>query len=66
MKNSDTILRPHSQRGPISIAFDPSFSPDEVKGILTALADYYRACGGAGLELDFDLQEAFVREPVHA
>jgi hypothetical protein len=49
-----------------SIAFDPSFSPDEVKGILTALADYYRACGGAGLELDFDLQEASVREPVHA
>jgi len=49
-----------------SIAFDPSFSPDEVKGILTALSDYYRACGGAGLEVDFDLQEASAREPVHA
>ena len=49
-----------------SIAFDPSFSPDEVKDLLTALADYYGACGGAGLELDFELQEASVKEPIHA
>ena len=49
-----------------SIAFEPSFSPGEVKFLMTALADYYRACGGAGLELDFDMQEAPAREPVHA
>ena len=49
-----------------SIAFDASFSPEEVKGLLTALADYYRACGGAGLELDFEIQEASVKEPIHA
>jgi hypothetical protein len=50
----------------VSIAFDPSFSPEDVKGLLTALSDYYRACGGAGLELDFETQEASAREPVHA
>lgn len=49
-----------------SIEFDSRFSPDEVKSLLTALADYYRACGGAGFELDFELQEASVREPIHA
>lgn len=45
--------------------FDPAFSPDEVKGILTALADYYRATGGAGFELDLEAQEAPVAEPIH-
>jgi transcriptional regulator with XRE-family HTH domain len=48
------------------IHFSPEFSPDEVKGILTALANYYRACGGAGFEVNFQLEEAVVKEPVHA
>jgi DNA-binding winged helix-turn-helix (wHTH) protein len=47
------------------IHFDPDFAPQEVKEILTALADYYRACGGAGLALDLEAQEATVTEPVH-
>jgi hypothetical protein len=49
----------------LEIAFDPAFSPDEVKGILTALADYYRGCGGAGFEVEGHFEEARVREPVH-
>jgi hypothetical protein len=48
-----------------SIIFDPVLSPDQIKGTLTALADYYRACGGLGLEIDFEVEEVFVREPVH-
>lgn len=47
------------------IHFNSSFDPSEVKELLTALSDYYRACGGAGLELDLQQQEASVREPVH-
>jgi hypothetical protein len=47
------------------VYFAPNFSPDEVKDILTALADYYRKCGGAGFELDLEPQEATVKEPVH-
>ncbi len=48
------------------VHFDPSFAPAEVKDLLTAFADYYRACGGAGFELDLEAQEATVTEPVHA
>lgn len=48
------------------VHFDPSFAPEEVKDLLTAFADYYRACGGAGFELDLEAQEATVTEPVHA
>lgn len=70
--NADEKLAYGSAQSPLtegadfSIAFDPSFSPEEVKGLMIALADYYRACGGAGLKLDFGMQEAPVREPVHA
>jgi hypothetical protein len=35
-----------------TIAFDPSLTPEQVKGVLTALADYYRACGGAGFAVE--------------
>jgi len=30
----------------ISITFDPSLSPEQIKATLTAFANYYRACGG--------------------
>lgn len=60
---------PESQEGnsepDFDIHFDPSFAPEEVKDLLTALADYYRACGGAGFELNLEAQEATVMEPVH-
>jgi hypothetical protein len=49
-----------------NISFDPDFEPVEVKDILTAFADYYRVCGGAGFEIDLESQEATVKEPVHA
>jgi transcriptional regulator with XRE-family HTH domain len=48
------------------VRFDPGFSPDEVKYLLTALSNYYRACGGVGFEVQIEFEEAPVREPVHA
>lgn len=48
------------------IQFDPDFSPDEVKDLLTALSDYYRGCGGVGFELNFETEEATVAEPEYA
>lgn len=61
---------PPRSKGPLpeadfDIHFDPAFEPADVKELITALANYYRACGGAGFELDIEHQEAYVREPVH-
>jgi hypothetical protein len=46
-----------------SIAFDSQLSPQQVKGTLTALADYYRAVGGVGLQVDFELEDVLIIEP---
>jgi hypothetical protein len=68
-KNKD--FRPvNSENSPflsseLSITFDPSLSPEQTKATLTALANYYRACGGVGLPAEFENQEA-VTEEVHA
>ncbi len=35
------------------ISFDPSLTDDQIVETLSALADYYRACGGVGFEVDF-------------
>ena len=55
-----------SVKADLDIHFDPAFEPTEVKDLLIALADYYRACGGAGFELDLKAQELTVKEPGHA
>jgi DNA-binding HxlR family transcriptional regulator len=47
----------------IEIAFDYNLTPEQITGFLRALADYYRSCGGAGLSIDFELQELVVTEP---
>lgn len=47
------------------VHFDPAFEPEEIKDILTALADYYRAVGGAGLELSIEEQETTIGEHAH-
>ncbi len=49
----------------IVVTFDPSLSGDQVEAALTALANYYRQCGGVGLPAEFEPQEA-VTEEVHA
>ena len=45
------------------IKFSPDLTPEQVATCLTILADYYRACGGAGFQPDFDLAEVLIAEP---
>jgi hypothetical protein len=47
-----------------SITFDPALSPERIKATLEALAEYFRACGGVGLDIEFELEEILIREPV--
>jgi len=47
-----------------SVAFSAELTPEQVRATLEALADYYRACGGAGFQIDFEL-ESVVIEPRH-
>jgi hypothetical protein len=49
----------------VPIAFDPAVTPGQITATLTAIANYYRACGGVGLSVEFENQEA-VPEEVHA
>lgn len=46
-----------------NIVFAPDLSADQVKATLAALADYYRACGGVGLRMDFEVADVLVEEP---
>ena len=47
-----------------TLTFADDLTPDQIRSALHALADYYRACGGVGLEMDFELEEVLVGEPV--
>lgn len=48
-----------------SIWFAPELTSQQVTATLSALADYYRACGGVGFRIDFELFEVRAEEPVH-
>jgi hypothetical protein len=48
-----------------TITFDSTLSPEQIKGALHALADYYRACGGVGFEIEFELEDILVAELVY-
>ena len=43
----------------VKISFGADLSDAQVSGALQALADYYRACGGAGLELESGESEEY-------
>ena len=47
-----------------TVTFQPDLTPEQVKDVLTALADYFRGCGGIGLRIEPELQELGVRLPV--
>jgi len=49
-----------------TLAFDPNLSPNTIESILSALADYYRVCGGVGFEIDSEVEPVTVEEKVHA
>jgi Domain of unknown function (DUF4062) len=46
-----------------TMVFAPDLSADQVEATLAALADYYRACGGIGLRMDFEVADVLVEEP---
>jgi hypothetical protein len=45
------------------VKFSPGLSREQIATSLSALADYFRACGGIGLQSEFDLEDMFVQEP---
>jgi uncharacterized protein YjbI with pentapeptide repeats len=46
-----------------SVVFAPELSKEQIQTALNALADFYRACGGVGLKVDFDLATTPVGVP---
>jgi Dna[CI] antecedent, DciA len=50
----------------LAITFTPDCSAPQVQATLAALADYYRACGGVGFEIEFELEDVFVSERTYA
>jgi hypothetical protein len=60
-----TIKSPSMSESLIVVTFDPNLSGGQVESTLTALANYFRQCGGIGLPAEFEAQEA-VAEEVHA
>ena len=61
--NGNVLYRP--MRYDFIISFVPELSAAQIKATLQALADYYRACGGVGLKVDFELEEVLRPEPIH-
>jgi hypothetical protein len=47
----------------IFLSFSSELSQRQIVGTLEAVADYYRACGGAGLQVDLDRIEVLQPEP---
>jgi CheY-like chemotaxis protein len=56
----------NSKKDEFEISLDHELSPHQVKAALATLADYYRACGGVGLDVKFEREEAKILERVHA
>jgi Domain of unknown function (DUF4062) len=53
---SNSLLALKKERlGPtFDIVFDPQLTERQIKASFQALAEYYRACGGVGLEVEFE------------
>jgi hypothetical protein len=52
-----------SAESDFTIAFAPELSVEQIKAALTAIADYYRKCGGVGFRINFELQSVLIGEP---
>jgi hypothetical protein len=66
-KLRDALLNVAQERfGPtFNITFDPELSEDQVRAAFAALSDYYRACGGIGLQVDFEREQVQVGDLQH-
>jgi hypothetical protein len=54
------IIR-YSDATDFTVTFDPELSEEQIKATLTALADFYRVCGGVGLEVRPETEEVSVQ-----
>jgi hypothetical protein len=52
-----------SRANHFELTFSPLLDEQQVRTTLFAMADYFRACGGLGLDGEFDLEEILVKEP---
>lgn len=66
-KLRDALLNVAQERfGPtFNITFDLELSEDQVRAAFAALSDYYRACGGIGLQVDFEWEQVQVGDLQH-
>lgn len=48
------------------VHFSPGLTSAQVRGVLEALSNYWRECGGIGLSVDFLSEEAAIDERVNA
>ncbi len=64
--NSAVAVRPEDYECDFTIKFSPDISPTQVKLVLTALSDFYRACEGVGFRIQPEVEEVLVRARVPA
>ncbi|MEK7283111.1 MAG: hypothetical protein AAB249_04820 [Acidobacteriota bacterium] len=57
------VLEPVAPRADFEIDFHPELSPSQIAVAVRALGDWFRACGGAGLEFRFAEQYCSERVP---
>jgi hypothetical protein len=57
--------QPENSSPELTIAFSAELSPAQINGTLKVLAEYYRACGGIGFEIEFEVEEAYLPELAH-
>jgi hypothetical protein len=61
-----TALGEDLSKAAFELFVDTSITATQMKSALTAIADFYRACGGSGLQLEFEAQSADVTERIDA
>jgi uncharacterized protein YjbI with pentapeptide repeats len=49
-----------------TVTFDSELSQEQVTSLLEGLANYYRACGGTGFQIDFELEVVDEKAPTSA
>ena len=70
--NLDPSIPPQAEMGSenlatdqVRVVFDSGIEEEQVISALTVLANYFRMCGGAGLTLELEPQQAHVRDVVY-
>lgn len=61
-------MRPMSWtgEGDPTISLPADLTPHETNALLSAIATYWRSCGGIGMPVEFSMEQAEVEEPTYA